>query len=386
LTIKRHSTVATAARVLLLMGDELLCERLSQVLLARSDIHLIIAGSNIELAKEQKEALEKKFSHSLPISTLYLDQTDKQFITHLSKIQAQILVYCDNAIQKHDYTVAKACIETDTHYVDIMNSREYIKHFGVLDKEVKNKNLVFISGAGIMPGLSSAVVDKYALNFSTLRMVELNLSSGNKTKKVNATIEAACQQVGKPFSYLNNGEQEIAHSWQSVHQTYFGDNVGLRWQSCCDAPDIEFLPQRYQKLSTVRFFTGFELGIMHFLLCKLSWLVRWRILSDLSKLSGPIKKFSCLLNRFGSDIGGMNVHLYGTDLTYQPLDMRWNLVAESGHDEMLSILPAYLVIEKILNKQLSSGARPCISLFTLEEFDNVADKYNIYHTLEERHM
>lgn len=385
--MKHPSILATGTRVLLLMGDEVLVEKLGQVLLAHPpNIQLMIASSNIESAQKLKENLDKGSPDSLPIETLYLDQTDEQFVVHLAKSQAQILVYCESAIQGEDYTVAKACIETNIHYVDIVNSRQFITQFCALDKEVKNRNLVFISGAGMMPGLSSAVVDKYALNFSTLRMVELSIASGHKTKKVNASIEVACQQVGKPFQYLNNGEQAIAHSWQDVHQTYFGDNIGLRWQSYCDAPDIELLPQRYQKLSTVRFFNGFELGILHFLLWKLSWLVRWKLLTDLSKLAKPIQKFSHLLRRFGSDIGGMNIHLYGTDLAYQPLDMHWNLVAESGHDAILSILPAYLVIEKIMNNQLNSGARPCISLFTLEEFDEVADGYNIYHTLEERHM
>ncbi len=383
-------------RILLLGGYGHFGEKLSRMLINIPHTQLIISGRNLEQANAHKEKLEKeractagsknKISHNLPIETLRLDRVDEQFSANLAKIQPDILVHCAGPFQQQDYTVAKACIDNNIHYVDIADARKYVSQFSILDKEAKRKKLVLITGAGTTPGLSSAVVDKYALNFSTLRMVEFSISSANKIKRGQASVDSLCLQAGKPFEHMNNGELEVAYSWQKRHREYFGDNVGVRWQSGCDAPDLELLPLRYQKLSTVKFHSGFELGLLHFLLWKLSWFVRSGIASDLSKLSKPLEKLGTLLGQFGTSVGGINIHLYGTDLEYQPLDMHWNLIAESGHDEYIPILPTYLVVKKIINQELSPGARACVSLFTLEEFDDIADQWNIYHTLSERHM
>lgn len=373
-------------RILLLGGYGNFGKRLGRLILQLANVQLIIAGRSIEKAEALKKHWETAYPEILPVETLVLDRLETDFAQKLSEAKPHILVHFAGPFQNQDYSVANTCIQLGIHYVDIADARDYVCRFGVLDKAAKNANVILVSGASSVPGLSSAVIDKFALSFSTLRCIELGIAPGNKQEKGIGTLASVFQYVGKPFERLNNGSWEITYGWQDLHRDYFGDNVGLRWQSSCDVPDLELLPQRYHHLSTVKFYAGLELGVLHFALWKFSWLVRIGLIPNLSMFAKIIGKLSHLFDKFGTNIGGMNVHLYGTDLEYQPLDIHWHLVAEQGHGINIPILPAYIIIQKIIKEELSAGARPCVSLFTLEEFDEAADGFTIYHTLSETHM
>lgn len=373
-------------RILLLGGYGNFGKRLGALLLGLENVQVIIGGRHLERAEALKQKWEKEFNNISPISVIVLDRNDDSFAEQLKNANIQILVHLAGPFQGQDYKVAKACIDNNIHYVDIADARKYVSCIGELDKSAKKQEVIIVSGASSVPGLSTAVVDKFALNFSTLRLIEMGIAPGNRVERGVGTLASVFQYVGKPFERLDNGSWSTAYGWQDSHKAYFGDNVGLRWQASCDVPDLELLPQRYKHLSTVKFYAGLEVGFLHLMLWKLSWLVRIGLIPNLSSFAKVIEKTSHLFDSLGTEVGGMHVHLYGTDLNYQPLDMNWHLVAESGHGLNIPILPAYIVIQKIINEELTVGARPCVSLFTLEEFDRAAENFNIYHTLEERHM
>lgn len=358
-----------------------ICHELAQ----NNAIRVIIAGRDQKKALLLQAALKKEFPQC-DVETLVLDRKKNDFKEKIINSKATILVHTAGPFQNQDYCVANFCIEAKIHYVDIADSREYVVNIKTLDEDAQKNDVVVISGASSVPGLASTIIDGFASKFSTLLNIDFGISPGNKVERGLGTLRSVFDYIGKPFLQLNNGKWQTVYGWQQMHRQYFGDNVGMRWQSCCDVPDLELLPQRYPKLLSAKFYAGLEIGFLHLMLWKMSWLVRWKLIRNLSYFAGGIEKISFLFKGMGSPKGGMYVHLYGTDFQYQPYEIQWNLVAESAHGLNIPIIPALIIIKKMLNQELESGARPCTNLFTLEEFDVFAKKWNIYHTTSEKQM
>jgi hypothetical protein len=116
----------------------------------------------------------------------------------------------------------------------------------------------------------------------------------------------------------------------------------------------------------------------------MSWLRRMKIIKNWGIYSKYISKVSQWFDRLGTDISGMYIHLSGSNLDYQPLDINWTLVAESGDGPYIPVLPSVILVKKILNGMVPTGAQPCLGLFSLEEFNNVSSAWKIYSIVEEK--
>lgn len=360
-------------------------KRLCYELAEKSNLTLVIAGRNLNKANALKQNLQNKFPSSC-IHTLELNKHAHDIQQKLLSVQATLLVHTAGPFQAQDYRVANACIDANVHYIDIADSREHVINISALDNAALEKQLIIISGASLVPGLISTIVDTYSLRFSTLLNVDFGISTGNRVERGMAALKSSLVDIGQPFQQLHQGQWQTVYGWQKTHRTYFGDNLGLRWQSQCDAPDLFLIPKRYPKIQSVKFYVGIELGVMHFIFWLLSWLVRWKIINNLSIFAKIIKKLSRLCGKLGTSKGGIFVHLYGTDFEYQPYEIHWQLVTETAHELNISVTPTLIVIEKILNNLLLPGAQPCTNLFSMDEFDAYAAKWNIYHTTDEKKM
>ena len=72
------------------------------------------------------------------------------------------------------------------------------------------------------------------------------------------------------------------------------------------------------------------------------------------------------------------VRLQGKDERGNIKTLDWQLIAEKGEGPNIPVIAAELVINKIAAGELSSGAYPCVGLFTLADFLKIAQRWNIY--------
>lgn len=358
-------------------------KRIAEVLSKDRTLKIIIAGRSIHLAKELVSNLEKE-NPKAKITALELDWRKEDFAEKLKGSQSKILIHVAGPFQKQDYFVAKTCISLGIHYIDLSDAREFVVNITELDEAAKAKELCVISGASSVPGLSSAVVDAYVGRFGALREIDFGISPGNKVERGHATIAAILEYVGKPFYRLENNQWKTVFGWQNCHKQYYGDNVGMRWHANVDIPDLELFPRRYPTVKTVVFHAGLEISLLHWIMWKMSWLSRYNIVKNWSSYSQFITKISKWFDNLGSDLSGMYVHLSGSNLEYQPLDIYWILVAEQGEGPYIPIIPSVILVNKILNGLVPFGAQPCLGLFTLEEFNDVVAQWKIYSIVEEK--
>lgn len=369
--------------VLILGGYGTFGTRIAKTLAKDPYLQVIVAGRSLE--KAQALVLEiKKANPKSNVHALAMNWQDFDFAQKLKLSQADIVIHSAGPFQGQNYKVAQTCISLKIHYLDLSDGREFVTHIKELDELAKENGVVVVSGASTVPGLSSVIVDTYAQRFAILREIELGIASANKIDRGDATITSILGYTGKPFQRLEKGKWKTVYGWQNLHRHYYGDNIGLRWHGNCDIPDLVLFPERYPRVNTVTFHAGLEVSFLHHVLWLMSWLSRYKLIKNWAAFHKIITRISGWFSRYGTDIGGMYIRMYGSNYRYQPLEINWQLVAERGDGPYIPIVPSLIIVRKILQGLIPAGAMPCLGMFSMEEFEQTISSWHIYYTLEEK--
>ncbi len=351
-------------------------------LLNYPNFQIVVAGrSQLRATMLQNQILEQK--HIL-VDTAKLDVLEDNLEQHLSKYQPTVVINASGPYHlqesaEKNYSVARACLAIGSHYIDLADNREFVVNFErELDVKAKQKKLALITGASTVPGLTCAVVDTCIDEFSQLDKIDYGISPGNKTDRGYATVKSILSYTGKPFSTLIDGKIKNRYGWQNIRRINFGKAIGKRWMANCNISDLTLLPARYPDLHSVRFQAGLEVTLMHVGLWLLSWLSRWRLISNWSRYTDQIVYLSHLFRNSGSDTGGMYIKLSGKNTQGEPHKVNWRLVATDGSGPNVPTIASEILVNKIALGEFTPGAKPCMGLFSLDEFFNIAKRWNIY--------
>ena len=258
-----------------------------------------------------------------------------------------VLINASGPFQDQDYRLARACIAAGWHYIDLADARAFVTGIGILDAEARAANVSVVSGASSVPGLSSAVVRRMAQDLAQLDEVHIGISPGNSFDPGVATAASIIGQAGKPFLVRRAGAQVAAYGWQGLHRHRFPE-IGARWMSDVDVPDLELLPQNYPELSTARFCAGLEVGAFHLGLWTASFLVRAGVVRNLRALATPMLAVKRRLSAFGSDTGGMFVRVVGRDHAGTRRACTWHLIARSGDGPYVPAMASVILAKRLV--------------------------------------
>lgn len=356
-------------------------KRLVYRLLNNDKLTVCIAGRSTEKGKAFCQKLQHQFNKTIDFLTI--DVLASDLMSAFREYEADIVVNASGPFQdqqgNNDYQVARACIETPCHYVDLADARQFVANFAdQLDQPAKDAHVMLVTGASTVPGLTAAVIDHYLPQFKILSEIKYGISPGNKTERGLGTISSILSYTGKTFSTLISGGFQSVYGWQNIERYDFGAPLGKRWMGNCDIPDLELLPQRYPTLQSVRFKAGLEVTLLHGGLWLLSGLSRAGMVRNWSRYARQLTRMSEWFIHLGSDSGGMFVELSGIDHQGQEKQIQWQLVAENGTGPNVPIISAELVVNSIVAGREKTGAMPCMGLFSLEEFFAIASYWHIY--------
>lgn len=229
--------------------------------------------------------------------------------------------------------------------------------------------MLLVSGASTVPALSSAVVDRYRHRFRTIASIGIGITPGNRTPRGLSTVESVLSYCGKPFERWQQARWQRAYGWQDLHRFHY-PRIGSRWLANCDVPDLALFPGRYAVTDTVTFHAGLELSAIQLGLWLMSWLTRWRLVRSWVPAGRFLKAASDLLIDLGTDDGAMHVEISGDAADGRPQRVTWILTALKGHGPQIPCIAAIVLARKFADGALSAtGARPCVDLMTLGEFD-----------------
>lgn len=366
--------------IVLLGGYGNFGKRITESLLDLTNVTLYIAGRNEQKANELCTQLQEK-KPAPPLLPVRLDINAEDFESKLRQLNPFLVIHTGGPFQGQDYKVPQLCINVGCHYIDLADDRRFVCDINKLDQAAKEKKLLIVSGASSVPGLSSTVVDHYLPRFKELTTIDFAISPGNKAERGEATVRAILSYTGHPFKVLRDKRWIDVIGWGESKQREFGGSIGTRWLANIDIPDLELFPTRYPTTKNVHFQAGLEVAILHHGMSIMSKLTRLNIVKCWSPLTKFIVKASELFLPFGSDNGGMIVALNGLDHESNPLQVDWTLYANDGVGPYIPTISTIILARKLIMGEINdTGAMPCQGMYSLEEFDECAKTWGIYHS------
>ena len=299
----------------------------------------------------------------------------------LETLQPFAVVDCAGPYQAYGnepYKFAKLAISAGSHYFDIADASDFVKGFSELNALAKEHGVVALSGSSSTPAISSSVADYLTKDFSRVLSITTVIIPGNRAKRTLSVMRSILSQIGQPMTLTRYGKEELVLGWgetESFDLSVEGKNrITGRLASFVDTPDIAFFSQRY-KAETVVFKAGLELKLFHYALVFGRWLVSAGLVKSLEPLAGILRWLASWFEALGSDEGGMKVSVLGQkpDGTYERRE--WDLIADDGHGPNIPTLPVSILLNKLLDGEVTSGARACLGEITLDELDMALAKF-----------
>ncbi len=371
--------------VLILGGYGNFGKRIVESLSVIKGITILIAGRDIKKAESLQETLLLA-GVSANLKAIKIDINSSQFFNQLEALAPDLVIHTGGPFQGQNYGVAEACIAINSHYIDLADDRRFVCDITTLNHKAKENDVLVVSGASSVPGLSSTVIDKFSDQFSRLDEIDFAIAPGNKAERGEATVRGILSYTGHPFKVLNEGRWVNRYGWMSARKLNFGNAIGIRWLANIDIPDLELLPERYKDVKTVNFQAGLELPLLHLGMVFMAYLAKIGFVKDWSIFTRFIFNSSEIFRHFGTDSGGMQINLKGLDNNSQPKSIKWILVAENGVGPYIPTLSAIILAKKLISGVIDTkGAFPCLGMYTLQEFDAEARPLGIYHYTEVNH-
>ncbi len=351
----------------------------------------IVGEANTELVissrrKENAEVIANELRQTNPsaaITAVSLDQFGPDFDKNLTTLQPNIVIHTAGPYQGQDYRVAEACIKAGSHYIDLADGRRFVEGFNVLNKAAERNNVLLITGASTLPGLSSVVIDHLRDRFASIREIETSIAPAHQTPRGTGTVSAVLSYCGKPFDVLVDGHWTKMHGWQNLRVQRYTE-FGIRLAGACDVPDLGLLPDYVPGLKTATFHAALEAKWEQLALWSMGWLTRSRLVRDWSKFVPTFRRVSDKLIGLGSDVGGMHIRLSGVAPDGAQQVLVWNITARQNHGPEIPCSPALILARKFAADEISlRGAHPCLGMFNLSDFDQEVANLDISWSINE---
>jgi len=343
------------------------------IALAKSNLSIIIAGRNKEKASKLTNEIKKEYPDASVVTAIF--DVNTKLSEQLVKLLPKVVINTCGPFQLRDYSFAQTCINLKIHYLYISDGREFVTGISSLNDSAKDAGVLVVSGASTVPGLSSAVLDKYKDEFSKIDSLKYGISPGQKANRGLATTQSIMTYVGNPLRpFAGHGK---AYGWQDIYRQGYPELV-KRWMANCEVPDLDLLPEHYG-IKSIRFSAGMELTFMHFGIWIMSWLVRLGFPLNLSNKASFLLKASNWFNFLGTPDGGMHMIIRGKDKDNQSKVIKWFIIAKNGDGPQIPTIPAIILAKKLASDELlETGAKPCVGLVSLDEYLNELKEFNVH--------
>jgi hypothetical protein len=245
----------------------------------------------------------------------------------------------------------------------LADARNFVVGIKQFDEQAKAKDVLVVSGASSVPGLSSAVLEYFKSDFSVIDFLNYGIATVQRFSRGFATAQGLLTYLGKPCQ-PPAGEEKPFYGWQGIHQVNYPE-LGKRWMGYCDIPDLDLLPQAY-KIKKICFSAGMESSFLHLGMWFSSWLVRLGLPLSLPRHTRFLLKLARYFDWQTTDNSGMHLFIHGKDKEGKPLEIRWFIIAKEAAGPRIPTAPAILLAKQLVNQSLKlRGALPCVGLIPL---------------------
>lgn len=309
-SIFNRQNVYHYSKIMVLGGYGNFGKIISEKLSKKNSVSLIIAGRDLTKAQELAKTLSKDGNY---IEGVKLDSESENFSKILQEYSPKILINCVGPYTDETYKIARACIEAECDYIDLADNRDFVVNFDKLNDLAKEKKRILISGASSVPGLSTAVLKKYAQEFDQVQSLEFYINPGNKTFfRGSGTVKSVLSYCGKKFTTLKEGRWRKVTGWMGIEPKKINGIAGWRLVSYCNIPDLDLLPKHYPTLRHVIFKAGAQIKILQIGTYFFALLSRLGIVKDWAKYHQQFDTiWHTFFKKFGTDDGAFGMTIKG---------------------------------------------------------------------------
>jgi hypothetical protein len=349
--------------VLILGGYGNFGQRIAHALV-KAHIPVIIAGRHQDAADKLARSIKQTYPDASIEISIFDIQT--QLDVQLKKLTPLVVINTCGPFQTCDYSIPKICIANHVHYIDLADARDFVTDISILDSDAKANDVLVVSGASTVPGLSSAVLEHYKKEFSDIDSLIYGISPGQQAPRGLATTQAILTYLGKPLKPVP-GSKTIRYGWQDLYRQDYPE-LGRRWMANCDIPDLDLFPERYA-IKRIQFSAGMESSALHLGMWLLSWVIRMGIPINLVRHAQFLLNMSNYFNWMGTPHGGMHMLIEGKDQNGNPKTLKWFLIAKNGDGPQIPCVPAIVLAKKLIARaENERGAMPCVGMVGLGEY------------------
>ena len=353
-------------RVVVIGGTGHFGGRICRRLLDEPACELIVTSRSIARA-EYFVAELRRDSAAATVEAASLDQAELTLKTDLAALNPDIVIHTAGPYQGQDYRVAKACIEVGAHYIDLADGREFVAGFSALDAAARAKDVLLVSGASTLPGISSVVIDSLRSEFASIESIETSIAPAHQTPRGPGTVAAVLSYCGAPIRVLVDGAWTTTHGWQDLRRFRY-PQLGARFGGACDVPDLALLPDYVTGVRTVTFHAALEATWEQLALWSMGWATRAGVVRNWGRYAPSFHTVSQKLLGLGTESGGMQMTLRGQNQSGGARTASWNLVAHKNHGPEIPCSPALIIARQLLTGRLQKrGAHACLGFFTLAD-------------------
>ena len=267
------------------------------------------------------------------------------------------------AYRAEPYRVARFCVENGIDYVDLSDDGDFTAGIAQLDGIAAAAGRFALSGVSSVPAISAATVTALSRGLSEIILIETAILPGNRAPRGRSVVTSILHQAGAPLLIWRGGTWRRHRGWTDARRIRLAPDLA-RWASLMGAPDLKLFPLAFGCRS-VLFRAGLELNVMHWGLAWLAFLRGIGLLPSLQAGASSLLRIASLLERFGSNRGGMMVELVGV-AEQKTVRRRWQLLADAGSGPFIPAIPVLAIASK---SGIAPGARPCLQDLSLTEIE-----------------
>ena len=233
--------------ILILGGYGVTGRLLARHLLAETKYEIIIAGRNLEKARAFVDALQDPRA-----SARYVDAADPTSLREGLQGVDFLLVAAPTTHQAE--TVVCAALEAGVDYLDVQLSQHKLQVLRAHEREIRQRQLCFVTEAGYHPGLPSALIRYAASKLDGIEAARtagyLNIGDLQYTEAVDELMEAFLHYQAQVYK---NGAWTRPSSWDT-RKFDFGEEIGIKASYSMFFEELRCIPEMYPTLKDTGFY------------------------------------------------------------------------------------------------------------------------------------
>jgi Saccharopine dehydrogenase NADP binding domain len=374
-------------RILIVGGYGIFGGRLVELLEDDARLTLLVAGRSLASARKYCEGRPKAAAKLVP--TLFDRTSDDK--TQLAALNATVVVDASGPFQAYGsngYRLIEQCIACKVHYLDLADGSDFVAGIAKFDVAARAAGVYVLSGVSSFPVLTAAVVRRLSAGIQTIQSIRGGIAPSPYAGVGLNVIRAIASYSGQKIPLRRSGRSAAGSPFTESMWFVIAVPGRIPLQSkrfsLVDVPDLRALAELWPQATDVWMGAGPVPVPLHWALTGFAWLVRIRLLPNLSWMAGAMH-FVTNHVRWGEHRGGMFVEVAGRSANGESVVREWHLQADGDDGPLIPCMAVEAVIGKALaGDPPPAGARTAISDVDLSNYEALFARRTIYTGVRER--